>query len=321
MKIYSNSKGSSLTFTALSYILALFVLMPLCGCFTGIEGTKKITLPSGMDEVAPLTPEQSFIAQAVQDSVKDWTPGKRVSVLDSRINSLIVPVNGFSSASLSRGDTLYYVSSEWRRLPDNSTEALLKFSNGQGNEFLLPTGRKSQKDLDVLTAGGMDMLLDMDFIKALDGLLRGKELWTLSSLWYDTGGTRIDGKKYYPVKIREVRPGSVGLPLMVVAEADGREMALFLNQGERGTDTRSFSRIFSLSDPRDRYPGISTENWKLIQLGKVAKGMTKLECRLSLGNPQDLDKGHDYNRIYEIWVYSDGKSLWFMDGLLDKFRE
>jgi hypothetical protein len=48
--------------------------------------------------------------------------------------------------------------------------------------------------------------------------------------------------------------------------------------------------------------------------------MTKEECRLSLGNPAEVDTGHDYSQTLDLWKYNDGTTLWFEDGILTRIR-
>ena len=79
--------------------------------------------------------------------------------------------------------------------------------------------------------------------------------------------------------------------------------------------------LFLLADPKGKYPHISNENWALIQQGKVGTGMTKEECKLSIGNPDDLQSGHSRSQTMDIWQYNDGTFLMFEDGLLTRFRQ
>ena len=48
--------------------------------------------------------------------------------------------------------------------------------------------------------------------------------------------------------------------------------------------------------------------------------MTKEECKLSLGNPTDVNSGHDWNSTIDFWQYPNGSYLRFQDGLLVSFR-
>ena len=81
-------------------------------------------------------------------------------------------------------------------------------------------------------------------------------------------------------------------------------------------DSSPSPKLYRLSAPTTSYPAISDENWALIQKGKIRLGMTKEECRLSLGNPTSTDSGHDYSSTIDIWKYEDGTFLRFQDGLL-----
>lgn len=79
-----------------------------------------------------------------------------------------------------------------------------------------------------------------------------------------------------------------------------------------------FSSLFSLSDPKEDYPNIAPEIWDLICKGRVCEGMTKEECKLSLGNPQEVDRGHNWDQLLDVWTYSDGSYLFFINDRLTR---
>lgn len=83
-----------------------------------------------------------------------------------------------------------------------------------------------------------------------------------------------------------------------------------------GVESRSFRNLFTLSDPKEKYPSILPEIWDAICDGHVRNGMTKDECRLAIGNPADSQSGHDWNSTIDIWSYPDGTFLRFQDGIL-----
>ena len=58
----------------------------------------------------------------------------------------------------------------------------------------------------------------------------------------------------------------------------------------------------------------------LLVLRDDGLGMTKEECKLSLGNPTDVNSGHDWNSTIDFWQYPNGSYLRFQDGLLVSFR-
>ena len=48
--------------------------------------------------------------------------------------------------------------------------------------------------------------------------------------------------------------------------------------------------------------------------------MTKAECKLSLGNPNEVKKIPTYSGLREQWIYNSGAYLYFVDGLLSEYR-
>ena len=49
--------------------------------------------------------------------------------------------------------------------------------------------------------------------------------------------------------------------------------------------------------------------------------MTKEECRLSLGRPNEVKRIPTYEGLKEQWFYNTGAYLFFEDGLLTSFRQ
>lgn len=65
-----------------------------------------------------------------------------------------------------------------------------------------------------------------------------------------------------------------------------------------------------------QYKEIQDDAWEQITLGKVKTGMTKAECKLSLGNPNEVKKIPTYSGLREQWIYNSGAYLFFVDDLL-----
>ena len=93
-----------------------------------------------------------------------------------------------------------------------------------------------------------------------------------------------------------------------------------MNIGSSGVESRTFRNLFYLSDPKLKYPDILPSTWEAIQNGRLVKGMTKDECKLSVGNPSDVNSGHDWNSTLDVWQYPNGTYLQFQDGVLVGFR-
>ncbi len=203
-----------------------------------------------------------------------------------------------------------------RRLPDASEETVLLLSD-EKNEFRLPTGKSPLESRYGVQSSDIPMLIDLDMVKDADRLLTGRKLWIRTALWYDIDGNLMAGRKFIPVTVERVEPGTMVFPLrLTLSDESGLIFIQYMNIGNGSNESRSFAKLFRLSDPRTSYPAISDENWALIQKGKIRLGMTKEECRLSLGNPTSTDSGHDYSSTIDIWKYEDGTFLRFQDGLL-----
>lgn len=293
--------------------IAFLCLFSLSSCFTGVESTKKITMSKDDRRLQTPSPEESLLADIIAEPLSEWKSGKKFLATDTKINLILdaAPDN----AEIARGDTLRFVRSESLTAPDGMQAAVVIFDAGNASYRLL-TGQ-SVNQMDSYSSRQIPLLIDLDMIEGTRQILIGKQCWILSSLWKNALGLPIKGRKFVPVTITDVLPGDSSFPLKVVfSDMNGCSAWVPMNYNDTGISTRKFASLFSLTDIKEKYPHISPENWALIQEGRVAAGMTKEECRLSLGNPSDVNAGHDYSRTLEIWKYPDGSYLQFADGLL-----
>lgn len=299
----------------------LFVLL-LSSCFTGVEGTKKIELSRAERKAVAPTAERLFSDSIEAEPLSRWKPGKEFLATDARLALLLSPHDGVSGipADSLPGKVIRFLGVSTRRLPDGSEGSLLGFDiDGCRYDYSLsrPLG-----NADTTVRGdNLPMMIDLDLVGRMNKTLSGRTLWTRTQLWYKTDSLRIVGKKFIPVTIARVEPGNSVFPFKVVFSTDeGEDVFYFMNTGNSARDSRSFDTLFFLSDPRKRYTGIEQEVWDLICLGRVRNGMTKEECRLSMGPPADVIVGRDWSSTRDIWKYSDGRYLIFSDGLLTDFR-
>lgn len=295
------------------------LLLPSGGCFTGIEGTKRIDISREDRKLMVKTPEDTFLNQIGKTYLKNWKPGKVFIVSDNRLPLLFdqPPAGKFpEDTSGMTGRHLRYAGLDSRKRPDGSLEGVILLSDVT-KVYRLPVGKEPERMMDEVTGHDLPMLIDADAVARADRLMTGKELWIKTSLWYDLSGNRISGRKFVPLTVARVEPGTMVFPLRVVLkDTDGNLSVQYMNMGDGTHESRSFAKLFSLTDPRRNYPAISEEHWKLIQEGRIETGMTKEECRLSLGNPTNVDSGHDHNSAIDIWQYDNGLFLRFEDGLL-----
>ncbi len=294
----------------------------LSSCFTGIEGTKKITLSRQDRRQTAPTAEELYLADVKPSSLAEWEPGKEFYVADSRASVMIDAVEVASSEEegLKRGDILRFVESRDMRMPDGSTRVVIMFRRGHDDVYRYVAEDATADKGDVMS-DAIPGLIDPVMVKAVDALLSGRELWTLSTLWLDDADNRQTGLKYDRVKVTGVTPGSMVFPVRVSFEDySGRRGSYLMNYGNSGIESRGFANLFALADPRESHPGISDDVWELICKEKVRAGMTKEECRLAKGNPTDVHTVHDYSKSMLLWIYPDATTLYFEDDVLVRVK-
>ncbi len=315
--------------TAFSYCFML--LMALCGplfnaCNTGIESTRAIKMSRSDKRVTRPGEEQLFIDSLRSEPLSEWRLGKPFLIADNKAAVILEMPSSISAdpeVAAIEGRLVKYAGTSVRNTPGGTSVAIIEFSDST-DTFRYDTGR-SLDDAKLLTALDIPMMIDVDLVNEADKLMKGRTLWTLSRLWYDADGNSIDGKKYVPVQVSGVVSGTMLFPLRVMfTDAGGRKASMLVNITSRtgiGAESRTFPTLFSLTDPKLRYPAITDEFWTLICDGKVALGMTKDECRLALGSPSETDSGHNWDYLVDVWSYNDGTYLQFKDGLLVGFRK
>lgn len=307
----------------------LLLCLTLTSCFTGIEGTKTIQLSKGDLRRLRSTPEDTLMSAIVPRRVADLQRGDSLRITDDRI-ALFADVFSPQGDTLLTGRNVAFYGPDSRLTPANARERLLIFTDGDWS-MAYPLG-VAPEAADSLPVSRLPMLLDLDMIRQARQVLEGVKVWSRTSLGYDAHGVRHKMPKFAPYTIAEVLPTDGVFPLLLrltpatdfsstdsVAAIPDRYA--YLNFGYGRGESRNFASQFFLSDPRLRHGGISDANWAAIMAEKVAAGMTKEECRLALGNPQDVEAGHDYSRLLDVWIYPDGTFLRFVDGLLFDFRQ
>lgn len=298
-------------------IVALIVALSMQSCFTGVEGTGKITLSK--KEVAVVAPsdEDLFLSDISNAPIGDWEVGKRLLVTDEKLRFVMENSGG---VELGRGDTLVYKEMKSRHGADGNEQTLLVFYK-DGDTVSYIVDKNIEEASRNVSASDLAMLIDLDTVDKVKERLEGKQVWSRTALWYDEDLRYKRGRKYIPVTFTQVSAGDTFFPLKVkFTDGEGNEGYVLMNIGSNGNESRNFGKLFSLSDPRINYKHISDENWHAIQNESLRIGMTKEECRLSKGNPSDVDSGHDYSNTLEIWYYPNGSFLRFTDGVLVSFK-
>lgn len=313
------SKSSKVIATCVVLIFSFAIT----SCFTGIESTKKINLSREDKKLQMPTPEEKFMQQIFSSPLEEWETGKRFIVSDDKALLVIVPQEGLLPVAPEsvKGKILEFQGVESKINAAGNLTVTLLFSD---HIFLYSydTGKEFEDAMKNVKSDQIPMLIDEDMVIQSRNLLKGKKFWTRSPLWYDVNGERIDGKRFVEVTVQDVEPGNLIFPLWVKILTDnGKDAYVYMNFGSEDNESRSFSNLFSFSDLHKNYPNIEPDTWEYITRGQVKIGMTKEECKLALGNPSDLNSGHDYSQTLDIWRYENGRVLWFEDGRLVKIRQ
>lgn len=298
--------------------LALFT-MPvwLSGCFTGVEGTSRITISKKEASLLSPSEEDKYLSDLKAPVLNDWLSGKPFLITDEKINYVI---DGIGNKMLVPGDTIFFQDIEAKQGPGGGETSVLTFSH-KGILLAYPQEKPVSEIRQGLNSTQLPMLIDLELVNNFGRKLKGNTYWTKSALWYDDSLNYKKGVKFSAVTIEDVTPGNSFFPIKVkFKDTENRQGVYLLNAGTSGRESRNFSRLFYLTDPKNKYKNISDEIWSAICNEKLVLGMTKEECKLSRGNPSELDNGHNYNSAIEIWSYTDGTVLRFVDGLLVYYK-
>lgn len=299
----------------------------LTSCFTGVESTKRVKMTRSERKATQPTAEESLLSKIQGAPLAKWKKGRRFTASSDRVRLIFDPAEAslLPDSAIIAGSPLLFEGIELTPTAYGSEEVVLLFGVS-GITLRYPTGRQPAEAMTEVISTQLPMLVDDETVSQVDSLLRGRTLYTRTQLWYDSLGYRTDGRKFVPIDIEGVEVSTGNFPMRVIfrSREKGAEHSLysmFMSLSESGADSRSFPSLFSIENPRRRFPSTSDANWALICSGRVGEGMTKEECRLSLGNPEETAGGQDRMKTIEIWRYSDGRVLRFEDGLLVNYRQ
>lgn len=309
----------------LAAFAALSLLLSLQSCFTGIESTPKISENDLRRDLTAERPEQRYLDDILPQPPARWLPGKQWYVTDPRSQRLY----GHNLA----GQTIAFSSFDRAASITGGSEAIATFTSPEGT-VSYRTGF-APDSIAALPALPIPYAVEASTVDAVARRMTGQTYWVNTTLWGDMEGGSIRGLRYLPVEVTDVSPGEGIYPLRVtlaytppeglssapgvIKPGDDTRRYFTLNMAAPGTEggtTRGFENLFLLADPRKRYPKITDAVWLNIVAGRVAEGMTRDECRLSIGAPDEINRQPGYSSLREVWTYPDGMRLLFVDGLL-----
>lgn len=131
---------------------------------------------------------------------------------------------------------------------------------------------------------------------------------------------RVHLPRYTVLKIKEIKlasPGSLGVlsledkgGVIYEVEADLKYDVIVRNDNY-------IEDLFGFEDIKSKYPNITEKRWQIISRGDLELGMSTDECRLSIGDPIEIELRKDTR--FEIWFYN-GKTLEFENGTLRRYK-
>lgn len=299
------------------------VCLVMASCGTGIEVTEHVTDKDVRKVIGQVDSRQSVVTlEAFTDSLPSWKIGKRFWVADNQVNLLFTPDQGFDLDTVSlAGRVLKYNGYSTGDIYDNRQTVNILFNDAiNGRTYLYRTG----KTIDEFhPAFSIPMLIDMDMVQHIERQIKGKDFYIRTPIWYDRDNEQMmTGRHFIQVCIDSVLPGNSVMPLRVLFTTidKGEKAMVWMSDNVSVMHGRDFDAMFVASNPRLSYPTITDANWELITRGRVVVGMTKEECRLSLGTPRHINERPDQAGMREYWYYDGGSYLFFVDGLLSEFR-
>lgn len=296
--------------------------MMMVSCGTGIEVTERVTDKDVMKVINQVDnrPQLSTL-DTYTDSVPAWKVGKRFWVADNQARLLFAHSNEYDIDTVSlAGHELTYAGFDTGGIYDNRNTVNLHFTDGD-KLYVYRTGKTLD---DFLSRFSIPLLIDLDMVDFVSRQIKGKDYYIRTGIWYDRQNEQMtDGRHFIKVHIDDVLPGNAVLPLRVhfTALDSGERAMVWMSENTSTMLGRDFDALFVEKNPRMDYPTINDENWERITKAQVALGMTKEECRLSLGTPKRINEIPDQGGLREYWYYDGGAYLFFVDGLLSQFRK
>lgn len=288
--------------------------LSLTSCFTGIESTPRITAKDVSRNV-PASNEEAELASRLNPlPATQWERGRRFLVTDPRL-SLVFE----KEPAIASGETLIFDSLSDEISITGDTICVITFIREQ------LTGRQDTLRYKVrLPANALSpsftlpMAVDLDMVDNARQILAGRKFYITSPLRVDSRlMPTAGGRRYVAVTVTDVAPGNDDYPLRLdITDDKGSASSVAMTVGTARSSTRNFDKIFTLSDPRLRYPAIADATWDNIVNSRVVEGMTTTECQLAIGAPRDIRKWHNGGSFFEGWTCDNGTYLIFVDGLL-----
>lgn len=291
------------------------------GCYSATT-TPAISAGDVKRELAEnTTPDWDPIASVNAPPPLEWKAGKQWTVTDNRLQLILSPMTPGMGLSELKGRTitLARIDSTPSIMGANKAELILSLTPDSLMRFRT---KLSPDELLSRHSFTIPFTVDLDIVARADSILRGKQLYVMTSTWLDSLGRYMKARKFIPVEVTSVTAGTNDAPMRVnfrAADNPSLRGNLLVALSSDPNRMRAFNTMFAQNDPRLTHPDIFPETWELIMRSEVAQYMTRDECRLALGSPRSVDRREMFGLTRETWYYDNGVYLIFDDGILKQF--
>ena len=161
-------------------------------------------------------------------------------------------------------------------------------------------------------------LFNVDDIETARIVLIGVKIW----------GTRDTRFPYTPLTIIGVGIGNSTKRQheILVVDSQGQKHSIMANLSLTNALTLEdednlFIDHYKFSDPEKAFPRIPKSDWNLIRQGRIRIGMSKDACKLSWGEPDDINTSRGRWGVHEQWIYSRNRYVYFENGKLSAIQD
>lgn len=132
--------------------------------------------------------------------------------------------------------------------------------------------------------------------------------------------SRVHLPRYTVLQIKDIKlspPSSLGVLSLEDKNGAIYELEADLKYDVIIRNDNYIEDYFGFEDMHKKYPGITESRWQIISRGDLETGMSTVECRLSIGDPIEIQLKKDSR--FETWFYN-GKTLEFENGTLQRYK-
>ena len=241
--------------TGIVYMVATVLCIFVTSCFTGVESTKKITMPD-TGEIAAQSPEDRFIeSYFVQQGCDTWRIGKPFYYTDEKLSFVFRPEKPTFPDSISLKGKIFTYAGSIEESPFGGDDKVVLLFDCEGHKFRYETGKTREEIGRLKYTPLIPPFIDIDDLNMARSLLKDRVLYIKTPMWYNEKSEAIEGRKLIPVRVVDIRPGNNVLPVEVWFEDDkGNQAGVFMSLlSSSRSQYITFDRLFSFENPRLQY--------------------------------------------------------------------